>query len=129
VRVWQAWRALAASALPVRVPGYRITSLAGVFRPQMADHLEVARHVVQHFGHVLAHAAAAGRANTGAVACRLVQRLLAREVLGKLLGLRHYAHRFWHVGFIGFGAGLIFGLVRLQFLNRSSRCSIWRVMR
>jgi hypothetical protein len=64
----------------------------------MADHLEVARHVIQHLGHVLAqlaHAAAAGRAYAGAIARWLMQHLLARQVFGKWFALWLRPRRSW----------------------------------
>ncbi len=74
-----------------RCLGDRIARLAGVFGPDMPDHLEAARHIVQHLGHVLAelrHATTAVRADAGAISRRLMNDLLPQQVLGQRLALR-----------------------------------------
>ena len=85
----------------------------------MADHLEVARHVVQHFGHVLAQsaqAAATGGADAGTVARWLMRHVLTRQVLGKRLAPRLCARRGGCIWIVRLGAGDILGLAGLQLL-------------
>ena len=70
--------------------GDRIAGLAGVLRPNVADHLEAPRHVVQHLGDVLAkpgHAAATVRTDAGVLTFKLMDDLLARKMIGQRLAL------------------------------------------
>ncbi len=101
--------------------GDRIARRAGIFRPDMADDLEVARHVVQHLGHVLAelaHAAAAVGADAGAVTGGLMHDLLARQMLGQRLALRLARARGSAPRVRSASAlGGIFGLAGLQLLE------------
>jgi len=97
--------------------GNGITGAAGIFGPHVADHLEVARHVIQHLGHVLAqlaHATAAGRADAGAITLGLMQHLLARQMIGERLTLWFFPHASWRLGLAGFGPGDILGRAGLQ---------------
>jgi hypothetical protein len=102
-----------------RCLGDHIARLAGIFGPDMADHLEVARHVIQHLGHVLAqlaHAAAAGRADAGAVILRLMQISWRGRCSGS--GLRFGFALTGGAGrSFGLGLGDILGLAGLQFLE------------
>ena len=86
----------------------------------MADHLEVAGHVIQHLGHVLAqlaHAAAAGGADAGTIAHWLMQHLLTRQVFGKRLALGLCTCRSRCVWIVRLGLSDILGLAGLQFLQ------------
>jgi hypothetical protein len=61
----------------------RIAGGAGILRPDVADHLEVARHVIQNFGDILTqfgHPLAAVGAGAGAILARLMHHLLARQM-------------------------------------------------
>jgi hypothetical protein len=61
--------------------GNRVAGLAGIFRPDMTDNLEVSRHVIQHFGHILAefaHTGTAVGADAGAVILGLMHHVLTR---------------------------------------------------
>jgi hypothetical protein len=63
---------------------------AGVFRPDVADDLEVPRNIIQHFRDVLAklgHLAAAGRAGAGSVVSGLMHDVAARQVVWQRLAL------------------------------------------
>jgi hypothetical protein len=98
--------------------GNGIAGAAGIFRPHVADRLEAAGHVVQHRGHVLAqlaHAAAAGRANAGAVTLALMEDLKARQVIGERLALWLRTRGGWSFGLNGLDPGDLFGLAGLQF--------------
>jgi hypothetical protein len=88
------------------------------------DHLEVAGHVIQHLGDVLAqlgHPLAAVGTGAGAILGRLMHDLLPRQMIGQRLALRLAAladrrHRFGGIGLsVGFCRG--FGLTGLQFLK------------
>ena len=93
----------------------------------MADHQEVARHIVQHFGDILAepsHAGTALGAGTGAVILGLVHDLLTRQMFGQrpALGLRALYARGWavldrHLGLFLRRAGLQFLELQLQLLD------------
>ncbi len=81
----------------------RITSGARIFRPDVADHLEVAGHVIQNFGDVLTqfgHPLAAVGAGAGAIRARLMHHLLARQMLrqGFALRLASLADRWRRIG-------------------------------
>ena len=100
----------------------RVTSGAGIFRPDVADHLEVAGHVIQNFGDVLTqfgHPLAAVGVLTGVILGRLMHHLLARQVLRQRLA-------FWLGPFKNGGYGICnlslsfrndLGLTSLQFLQ------------
>ncbi len=86
----------------------------------MADHLEAARHVIQHLGHILAqlaHAAAARRANAGAVTLGLMRHLNAWQVIRERFALRLCPRGRWSFGLAGLGPGGILGLADLQFIK------------
>src|SRR5208337_4885806 len=102
----------------------RIAGGAGIFWPDVADHPEVAGHVIQNLGHVLAelgHPLAAVGAFAGAVIGGLMHDLLARRMVRQRLALRLAAladrsHRFGGIGLsFGFRGG--FGLAGFQFLK------------
>ena len=99
----------------------RIARAAGIFRPNVTNDLEVSGHIIQHLGHVLAelgHSLAAVRAGAGAIACRLMHDILSRQMIGQRLALRLLARsRSRCRRFLGFGAGDVFGLAGLQFLE------------
>ena len=72
--------------------GDGLAAAAGELRPDMPDHAEPARQVVQHLGHVLAEAAqraAAGRAGMrlGAVLHHLARQVLRQRAAGRLAAL------------------------------------------
>ena len=80
----------------------------------------MARHVVQHFGHVfaqLAHAAAAGRADAGAVTFGLMQHHLPRQMIGKRLARWLCARGGWRRGIACLGTRRVFGFAGLQLLQ------------
>jgi hypothetical protein len=92
----------------------------------LADHLEVAGHVIQHLGHVLAelgHPLAAVGAFTGAVTGRLVHDLVPRQMIRQRLALRlaALANRGHGSGGIALGIGMGFrrgfGLSGFEFLE------------
>ena len=102
--------------------GDGIAGGAGVFRPDVADDLEVPGNVVQHFRDVLAefaHLAAARGAGAGTVVGRLMHDLLARQMLGQRLALRPGAlgRRRRRRRISGLGAGGVGSLAALQFLQ------------
>jgi hypothetical protein len=80
---------------PATYPGYRqigrgrlqdgFAGPAGVARPDVADHLQPRRHLLQHLGHVLPEPGQAGRVGAAAAAGEdgLVQDCLARQVRGQ----------------------------------------------
>jgi hypothetical protein len=86
----------------------------------VADHLEVAGHVIQNLSHVLSklgHAFAAVGALASAVIGRLMHDLLAWQMIGQRLALRlatlaDRTHRFGGIGFRG-----DFSRAGLQFLK------------
>ena len=104
--------------------GNRIARGAGIFRPDVLDHLEVARHVIQNLGHVLTefvHALAAVGALAGAIIGRLMHDLLARQMIGQrqalwLAGLADRNHRFGGIS-ISIGFRGPFGLTGFQLLE------------
>ena len=68
-----------------------VARAAGEFRPHVTDDLEVPRHVIQHLGDVLAqfgHPATTRGAAAGAVTRRLMDNILARQMIGQRLALR-----------------------------------------
>jgi hypothetical protein len=70
--------------------GDRIAAPAGIFWPDMPDHLEAAGDVVEDLGDVFAqpgHAAAAIRAGGGPIVRRLVHDLLTRQMVRQWLAL------------------------------------------
>src|SRR5580693_9043960 len=70
--------------------GDRVAIPAGIFRPDMPDHPEPPRDIVEHLGDIFAepgHGAAAGRASAGAVMLRFVHDLLPGQVVRQLLAL------------------------------------------
>ncbi len=88
---------------------------AGIFGSDVPDHLEVAGHVVQNLGDVLAkrgHALAAIGAGAGAVGGELMHDILARQMLRQRLALRLAAFADgcrWLGGFsLGFDLGGLF---------------------
>ena len=105
----------------------RIARLAGVLRPDMADHQEAARHIVQHLGDILAepgHAGTALGAGAGAVIPGLMHNLLTRQMLGQrsALGLRALDARGRavldrHLGLFLRRAGLQFLELQLQLFD------------
>ena len=116
-RGWHRWR---------RGLGNRIAGGAGIFRPHVPDHLEVARHVIQNLGHVLAelgHPFAAVGALAGTIIARLMHDLLARQMIGQRLALWFGAltgrrRRFGGIGpGVGIGFRLGFGRAGFQFLK------------
>ena len=107
-----------------RCLGNRIAGGAGKFGPDVPDYLEVAGHVIQHFGDILAelgHSLAAVGAFTGAVIGRVVHDLLARQMIGQRLALRLAALADRSLGFGGvglkFGFRRDFGLSGFKFLK------------
>jgi hypothetical protein len=94
---------------------------AGIFRPDVADDLEVPRHVIQHLGDVLAefgHRAAASGTGAGTVVGRFVHNILAWQMLRQLLALRLGALALWRRRWLaGFGTGGVFGRAGFQFLE------------
>jgi hypothetical protein len=100
-----------------------VAGVAGIFRPHVADDLEVSRHVVEHLGDVLAelaHAAAAVGAGAGAVAGGLMHHLPAGQMIGQRLARGLVALAAWRrrgAGDFGFGLGGVFGLRGFQFLE------------
>jgi len=88
----------------------------------VTDHLEVARHVIQNVGDVLAelrHSLAAVGAFASTVIGRLMHDLLARQMIGQRLALRFGAladrsHRFGGLG-LDFRGG--FGFSGFKFLK------------
>jgi hypothetical protein len=100
--------------------GDRIAIPTGIFRPDMPDHPEPPRDIVEHLSDVFAkpgHGAAAGRAGAGAVVLRFVHDLLPGQVVRQLLalGLASLPDRQRPV----FGGGLAdrFGLAGFQLLE------------
>jgi hypothetical protein len=94
--------------------------VAGIFRPDVADDLEVPRYVVEHFGHVLAelaHAAAARRTGAGAIIGGLMHHLLARQMIRQRLAGRFVACTGRCRGLGGFGLGGVFGSLGFQRLE------------
>src|ERR1700757_2472748 len=80
-RRWQSWP---------RLLGDRVAIAAGIFRPDMPDHPEPPRDIVEHLGDIFAepgHGAAAGRAGAGAVMLRFVHDLLPGQVAGRFFAL------------------------------------------
>jgi hypothetical protein len=69
----------------------RVTTAAGIFRPDMPDHPEAAGDIVEDLGNVFAepsHVTAADGTGAGAIVLRLVHDLLAGQVIRKLVALR-----------------------------------------
>ena len=100
--------------------GDGVARIAGIFRPDVADDLEVPRHVVEHLSDVLAelaHAAPAGGTGAGAVVGRLVHHLLARQMIRQRLARRFVAHAHGCHGLGSFGLGDVFGFPSLQLLE------------
>jgi hypothetical protein len=100
--------------------GDRIARAAGIFRPNVANDLEVPRHIIQHLGHVLAepgHSLAACRAGTRAIVLRLMHDIVSRQMIGQRLALGPgtFADRCRLI--LGFSAGEVFSLAALQFLE------------
>ena len=99
----------------------RVARTAGKLRPHVANDLEVPWHVIQHLGDVLTqfgHPASTVRAGAGAIARRLMDNILARQMVRQRLALRL-------VGRLGcrcrrlrrFGTRSIFGRTSLQLLK------------
>jgi hypothetical protein len=100
-----------------RCLGDCVTAPAGIFRPDMPDHPEPARDLVEDLGDVFAepgHLATAGR---GAVVLGLVHDLLTRQVIQQWLALWPvpFPDRQWPV----FGGSLteLFGFAGFQLLE------------
>ena len=73
-----------------RCLGNRVAAPTGVFRPDVPDHSEPARDIVEDLGDVFAepsHFAAAGWTDAGAVVLWLVHGLLTRQVVRQWLAL------------------------------------------
>ena len=102
--------------------GDRITGGAGIFRPDVADHLEVARHIIQNLGDVLTqfgHALAAVGTLAGAILGWLMHHLLARQMLRQWLALwlGPLADRWRRIGNLSLGFRNDLGLAGFQFLQ------------
>ena len=106
--------------------GNDVARLAGEFRPNVADDLEVPGHVIEHFGNVFAkpghHPAAIGAGAARAVG-RLVHDLRAWQMIGQRLALRLLARadRRGVVGSglaSGLGLGIVLGSLRIGFVGR-----------
>jgi hypothetical protein len=98
----------------------RIARLAGIFWPDMPDHLEAARHIVQHLGHVLTelrHASTAVRTGACAIRFRLVDDLLPWQVVGQWLALRLHVLTYRLRPIFRRGPGDILSLSGLEFLK------------
>jgi hypothetical protein len=113
---------IAASQSDRKSDGDGVARGTGIFRPHVADDLEVPRHVVQHLGDVFAelgHLAAAAEAGAGTVVGRLMHDLAARQMIGQRLAFRPRALRRWRLWrwLRGFSAGGILGLATLQFFQ------------
>ncbi len=86
----------------------------------MADHLEAAGDVIQHFGDVFAqfgHAFPAIRAGASAIASRLMRELLAWQMLRQRLALGFGPLPDRPVGFGSLGFVRLFRLGRFQLLQ------------
>ena len=86
----------------------------------MTNDLEVPWHVVQHLGHVLAepgHAFAAVGAGAGAVVGRLVDDVLAGQMIGQRIALGFGTFTGRGRTIRSFGAGGVFGCAGFQFLE------------
>jgi hypothetical protein len=97
-----------------------IAGSAGIFRPDVADHLEAAGNVIQHFGDVFAefgHAFTAIRAGAGAIASRLVLDVLARQMLRQRFAFRLGSLPDWLGSGFSFGFFRLFRLGRFQFFQ------------
>jgi hypothetical protein len=86
----------------------------------MPDHLEAARHIVQHLGHVLTelrHASTAVRTGACAIRFRLVDDLLPWQVVGQWLALRLHVLTYRLRPIFRRGPGDILSLSGLEFLK------------
>jgi hypothetical protein len=111
-----------------RCLGNGITPAAGIFGPNVANDLEVSRHVIQHLGHVLAepgHASTAIGAAAGTVIGGLMHHLLACQMFGQWLTLwlvalagrwQRFSRLILSLG-VRVGIGRIFGRAGFQVLE------------
>lgn len=86
----------------------------------MTNDLEVPRHIVQHLGHVLAelgHPSAAVRAGAGAIIGRLMDDVLAGQMIGQRIALGFGTFTGRGSTIRSFGAGGVFGRTGFQFLE------------
>lgn len=100
--------------------GDGVAGIAGIFRADVADDLEVSRHVIEHLGHVLtklAHTPTTRGTGAGAVVGGLMHHLLARQMFGQRLARRLVACADGGRGIDGFGLGAVFRLPGFQFLE------------
>ena len=100
--------------------GDGVAGITGIFRPDVADDLEVSRHVVEHFGHVLAelaHAAAACGTGAGVIIGGLMHHLLARQMIRQRLARWLVTNSGRCRGLGGFTLGGIFGGLGFQRLE------------
>jgi hypothetical protein len=100
--------------------GNGVARIAGIFRPDVADDLEVPGHVVEHLSDVFTqsgHAPAACGTGAGAVVGRLMHHLLARQMIRQRLARRLVARADGgrRIGGLGLGGGFGgFGFQRLE---------------
>src|ERR1700746_826372 len=103
-----------------RCLGNRVAAPTGVFRPDVPDHFEPARDIVEDLGDVFAepsHFAAAGWTGAGAVVLWLVHGLLTRQMLRQRLTLWPVPLTDRQRPVFGGSLGGLFGLAGLPLLE------------